>query len=137
MKDNSAETRVIDPRSEPAISRSRRRLVKSAAVAAPVILTLPSGAAAATASAFQCIARDHEKALHNPPPELVESPDGWVREQTTCSTQQDPNDPNNTVLTEDTNGSVTCYKLIKFDLDGNVVTSGGGPVTPSCYASSG
>ncbi|HEB77076.1 MAG TPA: hypothetical protein ENI90_00930 [Methylothermaceae bacterium] len=136
MKDNSAETRVIDPRSEPAISRSRRRLVKSAAVAAPVILTLPSGAAAATASAFQCIARDHEKALNNPPAELVESPDGWVREQTTCTTDQD----GKLTVEPSPDGSqdeFQCFKLIKFDLDGNVVTSGGGPVTPSCYASFG
>lgn len=37
---------------------SRRRLVKSALVAAPVVLTLRSGAALANASAYQCVTRD-------------------------------------------------------------------------------
>ncbi len=122
--------------SKDTVSQSRRRLVKNAVVAAPVILTLPSGAAAATASAFQCIARDQAVADADPPPELVSAPDGWVRSETNCTTTTDAD--GNTILQEtgDPNDPL-CYKLVRFDLEGNIVSTGGGPVTPSCYASFG
>ncbi len=133
-KDNEASK---DTNADAGISRSRRRLVKNAVVAAPVILTLPSGAAAATASAFQCIARDHATADADPPPELVSAQDGWVRTETHCTTATDAN--GNTILQEtgDPNDPL-CYKLVRFDLEGNIVDApDGGPVTPSCYASFG
>ncbi len=135
MNKNSEASR--DTNTEAGVSRSRRRLVKNAVVAAPVILTLPSGAAAATASAFQCIARDHATADADPPPELVSTPDGWVRTQTHCTTTTDAN--GNPILQEtgDPNDPL-CYKLVRFDLEGNIVDApAGGPVTPSCYASFG
>ena len=39
---------------------SRRRLLRAAASAAPLIATLPSGAALARPSAFQCIVKDQD-----------------------------------------------------------------------------
>jgi len=129
-KDNEASR---DTNTEAGVSRSRRRLVKNAVVAAPVILTLPSGAAAATASAFQCIARDQAVADADPPPELVSAPDGWVRTETLCT-----KDTQGNLVEDSTNGTTTCYKLVRFDLNGNIVDApAGGPVTPSCYASFG
>ncbi|MCF6354819.1 MAG: hypothetical protein L3J26_06910 [Candidatus Polarisedimenticolaceae bacterium] len=59
------------------VSKQRRRLLKAAAVSAPVIATLQSGAAFAQASALACIERD---AAHNPPGEISDpSSDTFVR----------------------------------------------------------
>jgi len=69
------------------MSVTRRKVVKSALVTAPVILTLSSGAAAAFASVDQCIAQNAKLAEdENPEPfqKENEQPDVWVRKQTTC-----------------------------------------------------
>ncbi len=132
MNKNSEASR--DTNTEAGVSRSRRRLVKNAVVAAPVILTLPSGAAAATASAFQCIARDHATAAADPPPGLVSTPDAWVRSETHCTTDANGNPVQETGNANDP----LCYKLVRFDREGNIVDApDGGAVTPSCYASFG
>lgn len=69
----------IDPKDQLGISR--RRLVKSALVAAPVVLTLRSGAALANASAYQCIQRDQARADAgaNPLRTPDEPSDDWER----------------------------------------------------------
>lgn len=54
----STDKTTSAPAPNQAVSENRRRLLKAAAVGAPMIATLKSGAAAATASARQCIAND-------------------------------------------------------------------------------
>lgn len=54
-----------------AVSENRRRLLKAAAFGAPMIATLKSGAAAATASARQCITNDAAA----PDPQGILTPD--------------------------------------------------------------
>ncbi len=68
------------------ISQRRRNLVKSAIVTAPIVLTLRSGAAAALASAEQCIAKDGQLAELKEPKSFLkgDKADMWVRKQTLC-----------------------------------------------------
>jgi hypothetical protein len=66
--------------SDSALSTHRRRLLKAAASAAPVIATLPSGEALAAASALQCIINEQD-GTKGPAPGQVPSPspDGYAR----------------------------------------------------------
>lgn len=57
---------------------SRRRLLKRAAQAAPLIATLPSGAVFAQASASQCLISDQEATANGIAPNVVEPPGGWL-----------------------------------------------------------
>ncbi|GAB4362827.1 MAG: hypothetical protein Kow0060_19310 [Methylohalobius crimeensis] len=82
-------------KSGPEPSRTRRRLVKSAVAAAPVVLTLRSGAAFANASAYQCIQKNQDE----PTPDVLLGPeeeeaDMWVRESVRCrQLQKEGDDP--------------------------------------------
>ncbi len=60
-----------------AVSEKRRRLLKSAAVSAPLIATLQSGAARAAASAHFCVTT----AQTDPPVPSTTKSDAWVRVQ--------------------------------------------------------
>lgn len=91
MKDTNPRTRPhgkhLSSKPSTAMSVTRREVVKSAMVTAPVILTLRSGAAAAFASVDQCIAQNAKLAEdENPEPFLKENepPDVWVRKETNC-----------------------------------------------------
>jgi len=62
------------------VSNSKRKLVKSSAVAMPAILTLRSGAAFALSSTEACIAKDQQLAERQQPKWAVENHTGpWVR----------------------------------------------------------
>ncbi|XSG86339.1 MAG: hypothetical protein ACPW60_06355 [Methylohalobius sp. ZOD2] len=80
-------------KSGPEVSRTRRRLVKSAVAAAPVVLTLRSGAALANASAYQCIERNQDETTT---PDVLLGPgeeaDMWVRESVPCRQLQQGSD---------------------------------------------
>lgn len=67
------------PANPPTMSASRRRLLKAAARSAPLIATLPSGAALANASAFQCLTPLQEAATGGAPDGALPSPDGYLR----------------------------------------------------------
>lgn len=62
---------------EPATSENRRRLLKAAASAAPVIATLQSGAALANASTNQCIVASG--ATDDDAVKISTEPDNWIR----------------------------------------------------------
>ena len=57
------------------MTKDRRDLLKQAALAAPLIATLPSGAVWANASSYQCVAQD---ATRTPNP-AVPAADEWLR----------------------------------------------------------
>ncbi|MCG3186904.1 MAG: hypothetical protein IOMNBAOH_01480 [Rhodocyclaceae bacterium] len=62
----------------------RRRLLKAAAGAAPMVFTLPVGAQVAASSANQCVAKDAAKVTATTPPRYTTTAtnpttDGWVR----------------------------------------------------------
>lgn len=62
----------------------RRRLLKAAAGAAPMVFTLPVGAQIAASSANQCVAKDAAKVTATTPPRYTATAtnpttDGWVR----------------------------------------------------------
>ena len=62
------------------VSLSRRRLLRTAASAAPLIATLPSGAAMAQASAANCVIEDQEAARRGLPDAIVEpGSDNYIR----------------------------------------------------------
>lgn len=65
-----------DAPEEGAISETRRRLLQAAATAAPLIATLPNGAAAATASTAQCI----KSSVDAHPSDVSTSTDSFVRQ---------------------------------------------------------
>ncbi|MBN2701462.1 MAG: hypothetical protein JXR29_08435 [Methylothermaceae bacterium] len=92
-------------KSGPEVSRTRRRLVKSAVAAAPVVLTLRSGAALANASAYQCIERNQNESTT---PDVLLGPeeeaDMWVRESVPCR-QLKKNDDNPFWVYADPNSS--------------------------------
>ncbi|WP_022948432.1 hypothetical protein [Methylohalobius crimeensis] len=92
-------------KSGPEVSRTRRRLVKSAVAAAPVVLTLRSGAALANASAYQCI----EKNQNEPTPDVLLGPeeeaDMWVRESVQCRQLQQQGSDDSFWVYEDRNSS--------------------------------
>jgi hypothetical protein len=60
---------------------ARRRLLRAAASAAPLIATLPSGAAFATASTYQCISKDKAASAGTVPnfDDYKQSLDQWYR----------------------------------------------------------
>lgn len=62
-------------------SRERRLLLKAAAATAPLIATLPNGAAFANASAANCVAEDQERSRAAPGVEVLEPPhsDDYLR----------------------------------------------------------
>ena len=66
---------------EGSVSNTRRKLLKAAAVSAPLVSSLKSGSAFAMTSVIQCIGMDH----NNPPNYNVTSGyysnDGWMRQQ--------------------------------------------------------
>ncbi len=106
MSDQESKTKRENSRTN--ISQGRRTLIKSAAVAAPVVLTLRSGAVSALASSDQCVARDQEVAGNMGPGRngvriAVTDPDTWVRAQTPFR-KLERNRPNGTVK------KVTVYK---------------------------
>ena len=77
------------------ISQKRRTLIKSAAVAAPVVLTLRSGAALANASSHQCIARNETEARNADPlltPNEAQD-DMWFRQTVSCKKLKKQNVP--------------------------------------------
>ncbi|NOQ63325.1 MAG: hypothetical protein GQ582_02285 [Methyloprofundus sp.] len=73
---------------QPVISGKRRAFVKGAAVSAPVILTLRSGAAFAVASSEVCVPRDNALAGNGAPPVITinSGDDNWVRRPIFCRT---------------------------------------------------
>jgi hypothetical protein len=75
-----------DPRGEGTQSPERRRLLRAAASVAPLVATLPSGAALASASISGCISQSVDQSHLTPPQmpdalDLAISPsgDGWLR----------------------------------------------------------
>jgi hypothetical protein len=66
---------------EPAVSERRRRLLKAALRTAPLVLTLPSGAALANTSAYQCIASSRARSVGSgsSAPQVVATLDHWER----------------------------------------------------------
>lgn len=70
-------------------SGSRRRLVKSGAVALPVVMTLRSGAALAFTSAKQCIANNATEGQGADPLIDAGQTDVWVRCEVDCRTLED------------------------------------------------
>jgi hypothetical protein len=78
-------------------SERRRSLLKAAASAAPVIATLPSGAALANASSLQCVISEQNG--DKPPPQGTEAPqaDNYARLDVDSYTEvwriQDPTNP--------------------------------------------
>ncbi len=98
MTDEDRKTEIENSPGQ--ISQKRRTLIKSAAVAAPVVFTLRSGTAAALESIDTCVARDQEIAQdpnQAPRPRLQGTTgDTWVRTQTSCRRLRNPNvsDPN-------------------------------------------
>lgn len=156
MSENREE--LSDPKNPLRISR--RRLVKSALVAAPVVLTLRSGAALANASAYQCIQRDQARADAGQNPLLTpdEPQDDWERRAVTVKKLKDNQnnefwvyeDPlSGNWLTEDgSQVNLNDYQqlgedqgeiLVLVDDMGQITGYGkigsGGPVTGSCWAS--
>ncbi len=109
------ETRNEQENTHSHVSRNRRTLIKSAAAAAPVVLTLRSGAAAALASADTCIVRDQQIAQNTGPGvngiRVVNNQgDTWVRTLTRCRTLQGTNSTGNTFqfrVYKDPTGSTT------------------------------
>jgi len=73
---------IDKPSSTGQVSEQRRRLLKAAAISAPVIATLQSGAAFATASAQGCIQECETKN----PGQITSTTDGWVRTEVTLYT---------------------------------------------------
>jgi len=63
------------------VSRTRRHLLKAAAYTAPLIATLPSGAARAQASAANCVIELQDNAVDDAPAEVVagDVDDGYIR----------------------------------------------------------
>ncbi len=144
----------IDPKDQLGISR--RRLVKSALVAAPVVLTLRSGAALANASAYQCIQRDQARADAgaNPLRTPDEPSDDWERR--TVNVKRLKNDQDNGFwvyedpdsgnwfteegeLVDQQVGDGQGEILVLVDNMGHITGYGkigsGGPITGSCWAS--
>lgn len=152
----------IDPKDQLGISR--RRLVKSALVAAPVVLTLRSGAALANASAYQCIQRDQARAdAAGADPLLTpgESPDDWERRTVSVKKLKkdddnefwvyenpDPSSSDSWLTEEGSPVDVNAYQTVSDDqgeilvlvnnmgqITGYGKIGSGGPVTGSCWAS--
>lgn len=65
-------------RSSTVLDGSRRRIIRAAAVA-PLLATIPSGAAFANTSAFQCVAASKEDSDNQIPTMSQSSSDSWVR----------------------------------------------------------
>jgi len=100
------------------ISEGRRRMLRAAATAAPLVATLPSGAVLANASAFQCLAKD-KAATDRGEFSFVYAPDG-----TTLLTV--PAQVQTQTKTED--GTETSATVYRFPVNDN-----GTPVTPTYY----
>lgn len=88
-------------------SSKRRMLMKGAVGTVPLVLTLSSGAAFATASGG-CIAADNTTAGNNPPPIILEGSDTWLRQTIWMR-----------VLTSVTNPSDTFRVYHRTSQDGN------------------
>lgn len=98
---------VRDPRvppnpdtTEDAVSEQRRRLLKAAATAAPVIATLPSGAAFANASVHQCVDfhANREQSPANGFLYIPAGPDAYVRAEAVKQIWKDNADVERTVI---------------------------------------
>jgi hypothetical protein len=61
------------------VSQARRKLLKAAASAAPVIATLPSGEALAMTSSLQCVINEQDDSNKSQPSPIVTDADKYVR----------------------------------------------------------
>lgn len=83
MTDNNQH--IEPPESVQKHSGRRRLLVKGAATAVPVVLTMRSGAAFALNTAISCIERDNKIAGGNQPPVVIDTHDTWLRKFVYCA----------------------------------------------------
>jgi hypothetical protein len=67
------------PASEQPASADRRRLLRAAAVSAPVVATLPSGSAFANASAYQCVINARNEDQIDIPSHIPAGPSPYLR----------------------------------------------------------
>jgi hypothetical protein len=72
----NTDTREVTPRQ---VSPARRKLLKAAASAAPVIATLPSGEALAMTSSLQCVIHEQDNSNKPQPNPVVVNADQYVR----------------------------------------------------------
>lgn len=97
-------------------ARGRRTLLKGVA-AIPVIMTLPSGAAAAMSSSQACVARDQQLAADAQPSWITGGKDTWVRKAVTART-----------IVRNGNGlsNLNSFQAVARDKYGTIQTNGNG-----------
>ena len=107
----------VSPESAPLNLVSRRHLLRAAAVTAPLVATLPSGAAMANASSFQCAVVDQNKlptAAINPQDDTFVRVQGKTWTETIAGT-----------------GEVTFYNFTSLDGQDNVTVDADGNRYPT------
>ena len=78
-------TALQDPAPSPDNAATRRRFLKGTTLALPVVMTLNSVAAQATArSSLSCAEKDPPTNV----PNLTEAPDGWYRQEVTLASRK-------------------------------------------------